>query len=181
MDKKFCFSFYLGQGMFDNLQYQTLHWFRFYFRFKVKISECKKFSRLSNWWTCRKLKIGSKLKIGKSTDKIINVGIPTLSFCLLSRDPDVVGSRTFSIHPPLLVCGSSQRSILWQKSSAIASEVMACLDSCQPLVPSTGNMHQVCQPLSALGDNTNQRWVNLPRSRCRGCSEETRCWWGRRC
>ena len=30
-------------------------------------------------------------------------------------------------------------------------------------------MHQVCQPLSALGDNTNQRWVNLPRSRCRGC------------
>ena len=33
-------------------------------------------------------------------------------------------------------------------------------------------MHQVCQPLSALGDNTNQRWVNLPRSRCRGCSEE---------
>ena len=49
-----CFSFYLGQGMFDNLQYQTLHWFKFYFRFKVKISKCKKFSRLSNSWTCRK-------------------------------------------------------------------------------------------------------------------------------
>ena len=105
-----CFSFYWGQGMFDNLQYQTLHWFRFYFRFKVNIFKCKKFSRLSNSWTCRKLNIGSKLKIGRSTDKLINVGLSILSSCLLKSRPRCC--RISAPIPPLLVCGSSQRSIL---------------------------------------------------------------------
>ena len=60
-----------------------------------------------------KLKIDSKLKIGKLTDKSINVNLSILSFCRLKSRHQMLLCLTRSPPiSPLLVRGSSQCSIL---------------------------------------------------------------------